>query len=92
MAQNDESTKQPIIDVHVHAMYSLPNVGRMCPFSRQFTASDPTLGNEYQLGWAHQECSPALEPAKNSDEYMKDLIAEWNVSMSSQWSWAIPNW
>src|ERR1035437_5390568 len=78
MAQNDDSGRPPVIDVHVHAFDSLPNVGPMCPFPAQFTASDPKLGNEYQLGWAHQECSPALEPAKNQDEYMKDLIAEWD--------------
>jgi len=78
MAQNDESSKAPIIDVHVHAFDSVPNVGPMCPFPSQFTSSDPKLGNEYQLGWAHEGCSPALEPAKNQEEYMKDLIAEWD--------------
>jgi predicted TIM-barrel fold metal-dependent hydrolase len=78
VAQTGESKGPPIIDIHVHAMDSLPNVGPVCPFPPQFTASDPKLGNEYQLGWAHQGCSPALEPAKNADQYMKELIAEWS--------------
>ena len=76
MAQNDESQRPPVIDIHVHAMDSIPNVGPMCPFPAQFLASDPKLSNEFQLGWAHQECSPALEPSKNPDEYMKQLLAE----------------
>src|ERR1039457_4624130 len=78
MAQNGENGRLPVIDVHVHAFDSLPNVGPICPFPAQFTASDAKLGNEHQLGWADQECSPALEPAKNQDEYMKELIAEWD--------------
>jgi predicted TIM-barrel fold metal-dependent hydrolase len=77
-AQNDGSKGLPVIDVHVHAMDSLPKVGPMCPFPSQFTASDAKLKNEHQLGWAHEECSPALEPGKNPAEYMKDLVAEWN--------------
>jgi len=78
MAQNDESQRPPVIDIHVHAMDSIPNVGPMCPFPAQFLASDPKLSNEFQLGWAHQECSSALEPSQNPDEYMKQLLAEWD--------------
>jgi hypothetical protein len=77
VAQDDGSKKPPVIDVHVHAFDSLPNVGPVCPFPAQFTASDAKAGNEHQLGWADQDCSPALEPGKNPDEYMKAVIAEW---------------
>jgi uncharacterized protein len=77
VAQNGESKGPPVIDIHVHAMDSQPNVGSMCPFPAQFTASDEKLKNEHQLGWAHQECTPALEPSANLDEYRKALIAEW---------------
>jgi len=77
MAQNDESKRPPVIDIHVHAMDANPDVGPVCPFPAQFTASDAKLKNEHQLGWAHQECSPALEPSKNTDEYRKAVIAEW---------------
>jgi hypothetical protein len=58
-AQNSEKTP-PVIDIHVYAMDSLPNAGPVCPFPAQFTASDPKSGNEHQLGWADQDCSPAL--------------------------------
>jgi uncharacterized protein len=78
VAQSDESNKPPVIDIHVHAFDSIPDVGPMCPFPPQFLASDPKLNNENQLGWAHQDCSPPLEPSKNPDEYMKELISEWN--------------
>jgi predicted TIM-barrel fold metal-dependent hydrolase len=78
VAQNDDSKRPPVIDIHVHAMDKLPNVGPVCPFPPQFTASDAKLKNEHQLGWADQDCSPALEPSKNSAEYMKDLFAEWD--------------
>lgn len=78
VAQNDESKRPPVIDIHVHAMDAYPNVGPMCPFPAQFTASDAKSDNEHQLGWAHEVCSPALETARNSDEYMKELIAEWD--------------
>jgi len=78
VAQNDESKRPPVIDIHVHAMDTIPNVGPMCPFPPQFTASDPKLSNEFQLGWAHQDCSPALEPSKDPDEYMRQLLAEWD--------------
>ena len=77
VAQNSQSKIPPVIDIHVHAFDNLPNVGPMCPFPPQFLASDPKLANEHQLGWAHQDCSPALEPAKDNDEYMKAVIAEW---------------
>src|SRR5215469_11316478 len=78
-AQNDANTLKPrIIDVHVHAFDGLPNVGPMCPFPTQFTASDAKAGNEHQLGWAREECSSPLEPGKNADEYMKAVIAEWD--------------
>jgi predicted TIM-barrel fold metal-dependent hydrolase len=78
-AQNGANTTiPPVIDIHVHAFDSLPNVGPVCPFPAQFMASDAKAGNEHQLGWAHQECSPALEPGKNQDEYMRAAIAEWD--------------
>jgi predicted TIM-barrel fold metal-dependent hydrolase len=77
-AQDNENKTPPVIDIHVHAMDSLPNAGPVCPFPAQFTASDPKLGNEHQLGWADQDCSPALQPSKNQDEYMRDVIAEWD--------------
>ena len=77
-AQNGaNTTPPPVIDIHVHAFDSLPNVGQVCPFPAQFTASDAKAGNEHQLGWAHKECSPALEPGKNQDDYMNAVIAEW---------------
>src|SRR4051812_11148307 len=78
MAQDDGSKKPPVIDIHVHAFDTLPNVGPMCPFPAQFTASDAKAGNEHQLGWAHQDCSPALEAGTSLDQYMKAVIAEWD--------------
>ncbi len=77
-AQNEQSKKPPVIDVHVHAFDNYRDVGPVCPFPAQFLASDAKLNNEYQLGWAHQECSPALETAKDGEEYMKEVIAEWD--------------
>jgi len=78
VAQNEASKTPPVIDIHVHAMESFRDVGPVCPFPMQFLASDAKLTNEYQLGWAHQDCSPALESSKNFDEYMRDLVAEWD--------------
>jgi predicted TIM-barrel fold metal-dependent hydrolase len=77
VAQNDESKKPPVIDIHVHAMENYRDVGPVCPFPMQFLASDAKVENEYRLGWAHQDCSPALASSKNFDEYMKELVAEW---------------
>lgn len=48
----------------------------MCPFNPQFLASDPKE-KESPIGWAHQNCTNQLEPAKSADDYMKAVMAEW---------------
>ena len=45
VAQNGDGKGPPVIDIHVHAMDKLPNVGPICPFPPQFTASDAKLKN-----------------------------------------------
>jgi uncharacterized protein len=47
----------------------------MCPFPPGFAASDPK-GPEAQMGWVKQDCTPMLYPAKNAEEYRKELLAE----------------
>ena len=68
--------RPPVIDIHVHAMGAIPGVGPMCPFNPQFLASDPRE-KEAQSGWAKQDCSNPLEASKTAEEYMKELLADW---------------
>ena len=76
-AQNTTATRPPIIDVHVHTFGGGgANLGPMCPFNPQFLASDPH-STEAPFGWAKQDCTLVLEPAKTQDEYMKDMMAEY---------------
>jgi hypothetical protein len=65
----------PIIDIHFHTFGGVPGVGPMCPFPPAFLASDPR-SKEDSIGWAKQDCSPALQPSKSPDEYMKEVMAE----------------
>jgi predicted TIM-barrel fold metal-dependent hydrolase len=68
--------RPPIIDVHVHTLAGIPGVGPMCPFNPQFLASDPK-SQESPIGWAPQDCTLQLQPAKSIDEYRKALLAEY---------------
>jgi uncharacterized protein len=71
-----DGKRPPVIDVHVHTLGGIPGVGAMCPFNTQFLASDPK-SKETSFGWAPQDCTNRLEPAKNPDEYMKAVLAEY---------------
>jgi hypothetical protein len=73
--QSDDTKKPPIIDIHFHTLGGVPGVGPMCPFPPQFLASDPH-SKEAPIGWSKQDCSPELQPSKNPEEYMKDVLAE----------------
>jgi len=68
--------RPPVIDVHVHTLGGFPGVGPMCPFNPQFLASDPK-STEGPMGWAKQNCTLQLEPAKTPDEYMKSMLAQY---------------
>ncbi len=48
----------------------------MCPFNPQFLAADPKT-KAGPIGWAPQDCTEMLEAAKNPDEYMKAVLAEY---------------
>jgi uncharacterized protein len=75
-AQPSESTRPPVIDVHVHTLGGIPGVGPMCPFNPQFLAADPRT-KAGPIGWAKQDCTDLLEPSKTPDEYMKAVLAEY---------------
>jgi predicted TIM-barrel fold metal-dependent hydrolase len=76
LAQTAPGAKRPpIIDIHVHTL-GFPGAGPMCPFNPQFLASDPKL-KEGPIGWAKQDCTLQLEPAKTADEYMKAMLAQY---------------
>lgn len=77
-AQTTNGKRPPVIDIHVHTLGGIPGVGPMCPFNPQFLASDPK-DKEAPFGWAHQDCTEQLEPAKTPEEYMKAVIAEWET-------------
>ena len=69
------SGKEPVIDVHVHAMDgAFPGVAPMCPNTSKFTASDPKE-KEAPFGWVQETCTPALYPSA-AGEYMKDVLGE----------------
>ena len=68
--------RPPVIDVHVHTLGGIPGVGPMCPFNPQFLASDPK-SQESPTGWAPQDCTLQLEPAKSMDDYRKAMIAQY---------------
>ena len=75
-AQPAESTRPPIIDIHVHTFGGVPGVGPMCPFNPQFLAADPRE-KAGPIGWAKQDCTDLLEPSKTPEEYMKAMLAEY---------------
>jgi hypothetical protein len=62
-----QTKRPPVIDIHVHTIGGFPGAGPMCPFNPQFLASDPK-SKEGPIGWAKQDCTLQLEPAKTSDE------------------------
>ncbi|MGO4883226.1 MAG: hypothetical protein ACLP59_20760 [Bryobacteraceae bacterium] len=66
----------PVIDIHVHTLGGIPGVGPMCPFNPQFLAADPRE-KAGPIGWAKQDCTDPLQPAKNPDDYMKAVLAEY---------------
>jgi predicted TIM-barrel fold metal-dependent hydrolase len=76
--QSPESKRPPVIDIHVHTFGGIPGVGPMCPFNPQFLASDPK-GPEGPIGWAPQDCTNQLQASKTPDEYMKDVLAEYEA-------------
>lgn len=75
-AQSSTSARPPVIDIHVHTIGGFPGAGPMCPFNPQFLAADPRSAAG-PIGWAKQDCSEVLEPAKTQDEYMKAVLAEY---------------
>ena len=76
VAPTSDNKRPPVIDIHVHTLGGFPGVGPMCPFNTQFLASDPK-SKEAPFGWAPQDCTNRLEPAKSADEYMKAMLAEY---------------
>jgi predicted TIM-barrel fold metal-dependent hydrolase len=68
--------RPPVIDIHVHTIGGFRAAGPMCPFNPQFLASDPK-SKEGPIGWAKQDCTLQLEPAKTADEYLKAMLAEY---------------
>ena len=75
-AQNSGAKRPPVIDIHVHTLGGFPGIGPMCPFNPQFLASDPK-SKESSTGWADQNCTLQLEPAKTPEEYMKAMLAQY---------------
>jgi predicted TIM-barrel fold metal-dependent hydrolase len=75
-AQNVRTARPPIIDIHVHTFGGGPGLGAMCPFPTAFLASDPKT-KEDQIGWAKQDCALPLQPAATPDDYMKQVLAEY---------------
>ena len=75
-AQPKQTTRPPIIDIHVHTFGGVPGVGPMCPFNPQFLAADPRAKAD-PIGWAKQDCTNLLEASKTADEYMKAVLAEY---------------
>lgn len=73
--QTNETKSPPVIDIHFHTIGGLPGLGPMCPLPPQFLASDPR-SKEASIGWSRQDCTPELQPSKNPEEYMKDVLAE----------------
>lgn len=78
IAQNTDGKHPPVIDIHVHTLGGIPNIGPMCPFNPQFLASDPQT-KESPFGWAKQDCTNLLEASKTPDEYIKAVMAEWET-------------
>jgi len=75
-AQNDQGRRPPVIDIHVHTLGGFPGAGPMCPWPPQFLASDPKAGPEAASGWSKQDCALPLQPSKTPEEYMRDVVAE----------------
>ena len=75
-AQNDQARRPPVIDIHVHTLGGFPGAAPMCPWPPQFLASDPKSGPEATIGWSKQDCALPLQPSKTPEEYMRDVVAE----------------
>jgi len=76
LAQPAETSRPPVIDIHVHTFGGIPGVGPMCPFNPQFLAADPRT-KAGPIGWAKQDCTDLLEPSKTPEDYMKAMLAEY---------------
>jgi uncharacterized protein len=74
-AQSGELKAPPVIDVHVHTLGGFPGTAPMCPFPPGFAASDPK-SQEAPFGWVKQDCTVPLQPAKDADDYRKQVLAE----------------
>ena len=77
-AQNDQARRPPVIDIHVHTLGGFPGAAPMCPWPPQFLASDPKSGPEATIGWSKQDCALPLQPSKTPEEYMRDVVAEFD--------------
>src|SRR5579859_5797283 len=72
-AQNSIS-RQPIIDMHVHAAMSMGGQPA-CANTSAFLASDPAQ-KEDRFGWKPVACANPLLPAKAPQLYEKEVLAE----------------
>ncbi len=75
-AQSASVKPPPVIDIHVHTFGGGPGQTPMCPWPPQFLASDPKT-TEGTNGWSNQNCVLPLKTAATPDEYMKQVLAEW---------------
>jgi len=75
-AQTAANSRPPVIDIHVHTFGGFPAATPMCPFNPQFLAADPRVKAD-QIGWAKQDCTDQLDAPKTPDEYMKEVLAEY---------------
>jgi len=75
-AQSAPVKPPPVIDIHVHTFGGGPGQTPMCPWPPQFLASDPKT-KEGTSGWSDQNCVLPLKTAATPDEYMKQVLAEW---------------
>ena len=73
--QSEQNGRPPVIDIHVHTFGGGPGMGPMCPFPPGFLASDPR-SKEAPFGWAPQSCALPLQPSATPEEYMKEVVAE----------------
>src|SRR6478736_8501965 len=75
-AQGAPTKPPPVIDIHVHTFGGGPGLPPMCPFPPQFLASDPK-SKEGTIGWSDQNCVLPLKGAATPDEYMKEVLADY---------------
>jgi predicted TIM-barrel fold metal-dependent hydrolase len=67
-------TRQPIIDMHVHAAMSMGGQPA-CANTPAFLASDPGQKEE-RFGWKPVPCANPLLPARTPQAYEKEVLAE----------------